>query len=252
MPTTDELKLSPFPSILIVGDAGTRKTWLAGQFPKPYFFDFDKGMATLRGTPGITYDTFKDAPEGSKVFDPAKGIYEWGRGWPAFIKKLNEIGATLDDGKCPYKTLVPDSLTMMGNLALNYVLREAKANGRYKSGDPVDQGLWGQQSRLLETTMDQLTAWDIVRIVTAHVQRDTNTITQNIEKLPLTTGKFAGKVGAYFDEVWYIEAKADKLVIKTKHNAQMRQAKSRYFVPDESELDFVKLQKVLFGVAATK
>jgi len=250
MPTTDDLKLTPFPSILIVGDAGTKKTWLSGQFPKPYFFDFDKGMAVLRDVKGITYDTFKDAPEASKVFDPAKGIYEWGKGWPAFIKKLNEVGSTMDEGKCPYTTIVFDSLTMMGNLALNYVIAEAKRNNRYKSGDPVDQGLWGQQSRLLETTMDQLTSWDIARIVTAHVQRDTNTVTMNVEKLPLTTGKFAGKVGAYFDEVWYIEAKGDKLVIKTKHNAQMRQAKSRYNLTDESELDFNKLKLVLFNGAA--
>lgn len=250
MPTTEELQLSPYPSILIVGDAGTKKTTLAGQFPDPYFFDFDKGMAVLRGMKGITYDTFKDAPEGSKVFNPEKGIYEWGRGWPAFIKKLNEIGAMMDTGTCPYKTLVADSLTMMGNLALNYVLREAKANNRYKKDDPVDQGLWGQQSRLLETTMDQLTAWDIVRIVTAHIQKDTNTVTMNVEKLPLTTGKFAGKVGAYFDEVWYIEPKGEKLVLKTKHNATMRQAKSRYNVSDETELmEFVKIKTALFGAA---
>lgn len=250
MPNTKELALSPYPHILIVGDGGTRKTWISGQFPSPYFFDFDKGMSILRGVP-VDYDTFKEAPRGSKVFNPEKGIYEFGKCYPAFLLKLNDIGAQIDAGTCPFKTLVMDSLTTFGNVALNHVLYEAAKDGRYKWGDPVDQGLWGAQMRLMETVMDQLTAWDIMLVVTAHVQRDTNTVTMNVEKLPLTTGKFAGKVGVYFDDVWYMEPEAEgAIVIKTKQNKMMRQAKSRYNVADGSAVDWNVIKKFLLEPAA--
>lgn len=248
--TTDELALSPYPHILIIGDGGSRKTTVSGMFPKPYFFDFDKGMSVLRNVKGVAYDTFKEAPKGSKVFNPEKGIYQYGKAWPAFIEKLNEIGDLIDKGTCPYETLVVDSLTTMGNVALNYVLDAAAKASRYKDTDPVDQGLWGAQSRLLETVMDQLTAWDISLIVTAHIQRDTNTVTMNVEKLPLTTGKFAGKVGVYFDDVWYMEPDGDGFKIITKQDKMLRQAKSRYNLPSGTPIEWAKIKKSLFDPAS--
>lgn len=249
MPNTADLTLSRFPSILIVGDSGTHKTWISGQFPKPYIFDFDRGTSILRGM-NVDYDLFKDAPRGSKVVNPEKGLYEWGSAYPAFLKKLNEIGAQMDAGTCPYQTLVMDSLTTFGNIVLNHVLREAAKANRYKHGDSVDPGLWGQQMGMMETVMDQLTSWDIIKVVTAHIQRDTNTVTQNVEKLPLTTGKFAGKVGIYFDDVWYTEAKGHgaeaKIVLKTAPSSMLRQAKSRYNIPEDTELSWKNVSKFLF------
>lgn len=242
-----DIQENPFPSILLIGDSGTHKTWFAGSCPKPYIFDFDSGMATLRGVEGVEYDTFKDAPSGSKAFNPDRGIYKYGGAWPAFIKQLNEIGQQMDDGTCPYETLALDSLTTLSNIAMNYVM--ASDN---HTGNPQIQH-WGSQMQLLERVMDQFSSWPIVKVVTAHIQRNTNDITQVIEMLPLVTGKLAGKVALYFDEVYFTnppksDNKGNKLfTLTTESSAMMKQAKSRYGVPTGTKSEWAAVKPFILG-----
>lgn len=230
---TADLKVEGKPSILLVGDGGTGKTMFLGTCPDPYIFDFDKGVASLRGIQSVEYDMFKDAPRGSKVFDPDNGIYPWGTAWPAFIKRLNEIGEQMDSGTCKYKTLGLDSITTLSDICMNYVL---KADNH--QGNPQIQH-WGSQIQLLQSTMDQLTSWDIIRIVTAHIQRNTNDVTQVVEQLPLVTGKLAGKISIYFDEVYYMAVKTDgdkrKYTLVTQSTGMIKSARSRFRVPDGTE-----------------
>ena len=248
MPSTSDIQLSPTPSILLIGDGGTRKTrFLIDAVQcgfRPYVFDFDRGMSILRGIEGIDYDTFKDAPFQSKVVNEEKGIYEYGKAWPAFIEKLNNIGKKLDDGEPTYNLLMYDSLTTLSNIAMNFVLKE---DG--KSGKPAAIQNWGLQSALVERVMEQLTTWDVVKIATAHIQRNTNDLLDTTEMLPLLTGKLAGKIGIYFDEVYYCvtttpsdsEKKAfpfGKPVLVTQQDKLMKQAKSRYGVKTGTETRF--------------
>lgn len=226
-------------SILLVGDSGTHKTWFIGTCPTPYIFDFDKGLAILRGRE-LGYGTFKDAPYNSpkSVINKDRGIYEWGTAWPAFLTKLNELGGMIEKGNCPYKTLGLDSITTLGMITMNYVL---KANSRTPTEGPRIQD-WGAQIGLLETVIDQLTSWTaFIKVVTAHIQRDTNMLTQTVEKLPLVTGKLAGKLSIYFDEVWFADVKAAAagkpeseraFFLKTVSDGTFRQAKSRFGVPN--------------------
>lgn len=226
-------------SILLIGDSGTHKTFFLGGCPTPFIFDFDKGLAILRDKE-FDYATFKDAPYQSKLFDKTKGIYEWGTAWPAFLVKLNEIGAQVETGKCPYATLGFDSVTTLSMICMNFVL---KSNNRSPSDGPRIQD-WGAQIGLLETVMDQMTSWTaFIKVVTAHIQRDTNLITQSVEKLPLVTGKLAGKLSIYFDEVWFADVKADSkdgalrtFYLRTVSDSTFRQAKSRFGVPNETPI----------------
>lgn len=239
-------------SILIVGDSGTHKTFFLGGCPKPFIFDFDKGLAILRDQE-FDYATFKDAPYGSKVVNKDKGIYEWGTAWPAFLVKLNQFGAEVEKGLCPYETLGFDSLTTLSMICMNFVLKQ---NGRTPTEGPRIQD-WGAQIGLLETVMDQLTSWTaFIKVVTAHIQRDTNLITQSVEKLPLVTGKLAGKVSIYFDEVWFADVKADNVdaakrtfYLKTVSDATFRQAKSRFGVPNETPTTWAAVSKYISPVA---
>lgn len=240
--TTEGLGANPFPSVLLIGDSGTHKTWFVGTCPSPYIFDFDKGLATLRGVPGIEFDTFKDAPSGSKTVNPEQGIYSYGKAWPAFIKRLNEIGKEMDDGVCKYQTLGLDSLTTLSNIAMNYVLA---SDGH--TGNPQIQH-WGSQMQLLEKVMDQFTSWPINKVVTAHIQRNTNDVTQVIEMLPLVTGKLAGKVALYFDEVYFATmGKDSSFVLTTKSTAMMKQAKSRYGVPNGTPTEWAAIKPFITG-----
>lgn len=239
MANAKDLVKTPYPKILLVGDSGTHKTWFLGTVPGIYVFDHDKGMSVLRGR-DVEYDTFKDAPRGSKLFDAKKGVYKWGSGYPEFLKKMNEVGEKIERADCPIKAIGIDSLTTLSQIVMNHVL---DAGGH--TGMPQIQH-WGSQMELLKTIMDQLSAWPVTLVCTAHVQRDVNTVTQNTEMLPLLTGKLAGMIGIYFDEVWFAQpgsVAGGKYTLNTESTSTQRQAKTRYGVPKGTETDWAAVKK---------
>lgn len=230
----------PNPSVLIMGDSGTKKTTFLCQVPKIWVADFDGGMATVKGK-DVEYDTFKDAPSAGLKALKSKGFYERGKAWPAFIKRLNEIGERIDAGE--RLPIGIDSLTTMANVCMNYVLGQAG-----HSGAPQIQH-WGAQIQLLETVMDQLTAWPVPLVVSAHLQRNTNDLTQVVEMLPLVTGKFAGKIGIYFDEVYLAKVKGQgekrEYILQTESDSMAKQVKTRYNVKDGTKTDWETVYKLI-------
>lgn len=230
----------PEASILLIGDSGTGKTKFLGGIPDVFIFDFDKGLATLRDAMP-EHKLVKDAPRGGKAM-PERDIYPWGTGWEVFLKELNRIGDLIEKGQGP-RSIAFDSLTTMGNLALNYVMKQNNHHG------PPHIQHWGTQMALLETALDQFTAWPGLKVVTAHVQRNTNDLTQVIEMLPLVTGKLAGKTSVYFDEVYFTVVKGrgseKRYVLQTESDAMMKQAKTRFGVPDGTLSDWAKVAPYL-------
>lgn len=228
-------------NILIIGDSGTYKTRFLATIPNIYVFDFDKGMASARDR-AVEYDTFRDAPRGQKPLK-GSGLFQFGFGWKEFIKKLNEIGARIEAGKGP-QVIGLDSLTFMSELAMNDVLVTTDQKSPH-------QGSYGAQQQYLKQVLGELTAWPVRLVATAHIQRDTNDITQVQEKLPLLTGKLAGLISAYFDEVYFTDT-SDGPRFLTKGNPSMRQAKSRWNVPDKTKMDWAELSKFLPDLAGAK
>lgn len=223
-------------NILIVGDSGTWKTGFLSTIPDIFIYDFDKGMATARGK-NVEYETFRDAPK-SAVIATGKtgrgGLFKWAEGWPAFIKHLNGIGERIDKGTGP-KVVGLDSLTFLSEMAMNNVLAGQK--------DPIiHQGSYGAQQQYIKMVLGELTAWPIRLVATAHIQRNQNDLTQIEEKLPLLTGKLAGLIGAFFDEVYFTD---DGQKFLTKSTPIMRQAKSRWNVPNGTKMDWAELVKFL-------
>ena len=191
-------------NFLLIGESGTGKTQMAGTFPRPYVFDFDKGVRTL-GTSFTNYVQFIEAPAGRK---PRAGMYEWGTGWAAFLKEQDRIGTLMDKADWPHDTLVYDSLTTLQDLALSAVLKAASSGkSRYTKGDPVDQGLWGAQMMLIQELVAEVRGWPGLKVFTAHIQKDTNAITGAVEKMALVTGKLAGRLPVYFDEIYFLDVK---------------------------------------------
>lgn len=221
-------------SFLLIGDSGTGKTTMAGTFPRPYFIDLDDGVTSL-GPSFKDYETFREAPYKMKA---RARQYEYGTAWPKMYDAYNKIGARMDKGEWPYDTLVTDSLTLLLEIAMTNVLTSlGKQNTEF-----IDPGMWGAQMRAVEGLVRNINAWPGLKIFTAHVQRDKNDITGITEMLPLVTGKLAGKIGIYFDEIYFLDVEgvgdARRHVIKTQSTPSMRQARSRLKVPDSADAHF--------------
>lgn len=262
MPNAGDIKLDTDASFLLVGDGGTHKTWFIGSCPAPiYIFDTDKGMSIHAGRSDIDYDTFKELPKGQKLTDKGRmkedGWYEWGTAYPALLAKFNEIGRTIDAGTCKYKTLAVDSLTMLTDIAQSYILKQ---NGR----DTMEIRDWGAFLSNMTVLFSSLTGWPLVKVLTAHVKRDENQLSQVVEKLPLVPGQFAGKVAVLFDEVYYTNVdttaaskpggtgkeRSSKFWLQTCSDSVVKQAKSRkYNVPNGTETSW---DAVLKHINATK
>lgn len=261
MPNAADILIGDDASFLLVGDGGTHKSFFIGTCPSPiYVFDTDKGMSIHKGRKDITYDTFRELPAGQKldpkgkIFRAEDGWYEYGTAWPAFLKKLNEIGKLIDEGTCPYKTIGVDSLTMLTDIAQSYILKQ---NNRAL----MEQRDWGAFLSNMTTVFSQLTGWPLVKVLTAHVKRDENQLTQTVEKLPLVPGQFAGKVPVLFDEVYFTDFKSEavkageperkmKWFLQTQPDGVIKQAKSRkYNVPSGTPTDF---NAVLAHIAKAK
>lgn len=254
MPNAKDIPIDTECSILLVGDSGTKKTTFIGTCPQPsWTADFDKGFAVHAGK-DMDYDMFKELPYGEKLdpkgtrFTNANGWYEYGTAWPAYLKRINEIGKQIDAGTCPYKTISPcDSLTLMTDVAMHFVLTENKRRA-------PEQRDWQAFLNNMSEVFSQLTAWPLVKVFTAHIKRDENQLTGATEFLPLVPGQFSGKVSVYFDEVYFTQVTTamenqkavSKYTLKTSQGGGYKQAKSRlYNVPDGTPTDFNAVLKFI-------
>lgn len=243
MASTADIKGSTTPSILVIGDGGTGKSRFLASCPKPFVFDFDKGLVSTKDLPAFEYETFKDEPWSTKGIPLAvqaerkkQGFSPWGTSWTRFINYLDEkVEPKMGDSTLPYDTLGIDSLTTLTSQCMNYVLKTASKTGETSPTLPE----WGSQLRLLETLMEQLAAWPIRLIVNAHIKRDDNLVMGEKEFLPMITGQLASRLGIYFDEVYYTEVKGAgkdrKFHFRTEASGLYKQAKSRANVPSGIE-----------------
>jgi hypothetical protein len=240
-------------NILIIGDGGSWKTRFLASVPGIYVFDFDKGMASVKGQ-NVEYDTFKDNarlvtardtkgaatsfsyPPVGPILQKA-GIYQYGTAWDAFYKKFLEVAKSIEAGTGP-KAIGLDSLTMMSLCAVNKILKDT-------GHEFPHQGTWNAHHEYFKTVFGMATAWPVRLIATAHVERKENDLTQTVEKLPMIVGKLAGLVPVFFDEVWYTSAEGDGIVINTKQSPQLKQAKSRWNLPDKTPLTWEKIRPYL-------
>jgi len=236
----------PLPTVfdanfLLIGESGSGKTRFCSTFPRPFFVDTDKGLESIPFPVGST-TVIEGTHTRTKV---REGMHLWGTGWLSLMQKVDKIGALMDKGEWPYDTLVFDSLTTLQELAMNSVLRTALASNRYKHGDPIDPGLWGAQMNLIQGLVAEVRQWPGLKVFTAHIQKDTNTVTETVEKMALVTGKLAGKLPLYFAEVYFTQVEIGpapaglrKYTLRTYSDTVHRGARTRMDLPMGSEQDF--------------
>jgi GTPase SAR1 family protein len=234
-------------SFFFLGDAGSGKTTLAAQFPKPYFFDFDKGMMAAAGK-SVEYDTFRDASKNGKAW-PDDGIYPYAGAYDKFLARLAEIGKQIDDGTCPYQTLVFDSVTMLASILMNKIMKENPAEKPPKDIPQIQH--YGAEHQKLKEFFDTITGWPLIKIMTGHIHRDEDALSGATTLLPLLTPKIGAKAPIYFDEVYFVEVepardnKPAKRVLRTDSTAKMRAARSRFGVPTGTEATWAAIRKAI-------
>ncbi len=167
--------------VLVYGQSGTGKTYFAGTFPKPYFFDFDNGMKTLRGK-DIEYDTYADVLRNGIAVESAIQKYE---------AKLNQV---IVDHK--FDTLVIDSVTLLEDMMMANILR---VNGRK---EPTLYE-WGLLISHMQQVFQSFTKSGKHVVCIAHEIPQKNDITGEVTILPLISGKkLPGQLPIWFDEVY--------------------------------------------------
>lgn len=204
MPTMyDELNLDVLFS-MFKGEWGTRKSTSAVSFPGPqYWFSYDKKMRSLIlpmknfgiKMNSITYDDYTD--------------------WSKADKKLRELKVD-----CPYKTIVVDSITSLGDSIMDQTKR-FKAGGTRKSGAAAGKSVGGIEVNELEDYNAESSAiGDMISmlkdihgfhkvnvILIAHViqveYRSVAGETHFSRSIVTAAKKMAAKIPAYCDEVYH-------------------------------------------------
>ncbi len=178
--------------VLIYGAPGSGKTTLAASFPNPFFIDTDRGMSALRGA-DIPYVRLSDKP-----FTMVYGI---------LMDALRKTGAFAKGQRlADRKTIVIDSFSA---LADDYLLAECMIEGgRNLLKDKASYDEYGKlKQRLIALSNVIKDLSDEYYVVsTALVDEEKNEITGELRGKPLMTGKYRDKIGADYDEEYYVES----------------------------------------------
>lgn len=185
MPNAKDIDVSKVKlKVLCWGPSGSGKTTFAGTFPRPYIFDFDGGIVTLRGK-DVQYDRYNPRdPETWRKVDLKLKTFERGE-----VKDID--------------TIVIDSLTSLQEAAEN---QAQMVNGRV--GEPTSQHEWGLVINYLGDLMYRLVALADLKgfhlVVVAHEQIEKDELQGKVLALPLVVGKkLPGRLPVWFDEVYY-------------------------------------------------
>jgi hypothetical protein len=178
--------------VLLVGDAGSKKTLLASTFPDPHFVDLDDGMLVCRGK-DIKYITISERETTDPDFlaickNPTRDAK-----LSAFAKSQMLIEHWLNN-LTANQTLVLDSLTFYSDAALRHV---------QKLENPKDmRQTYGGAQKLISCTFELFKTVPCNIVVIAHramVEESEGVISY----VPKTAGKsFALQLPSFFDEVW--------------------------------------------------
>lgn len=213
------------------GPPGSHKTWCAGTFPKPYFFDFDDGMMILRDK-DISYDSYQD---GDKATPTA---------WNQLIATMRQW--SMPDAKLQYETLVLDSLTTIADACK----RQLKAEGGANKMDGLSQPQWGQFIERITELFYLMQRIQATVIVIAHDRLVVDDLTGGImNQLLVQTKDLPTKIPVFFDEVYYFNVEMvggqSKFRTRTQRDAK-RYAKSRLGLePIEDDLEYKRILEVI-------
>jgi hypothetical protein len=220
--------------VLAYSDSGTGGTWIIRTLPKPVFvIDTDMGAITNRGIDGI--DVVEIAPDRlvkgtyAKSWDAVKGAMDW-----------------FEKNKEKYRSLVWDSLTTIADAALANLMW---MNRHQITGSKDDQG-----ASLPDLNMEkQLVVDQLMRAISmgrhfyCRCHQEVVKTELGVQMvMPAARGQLQGKIGKWFDEVYYLYLKSDpkdgnkiKGYMKVKSDSPLYMCKSR--LGNRAEIDAEQL-----------
>lgn len=166
----------------------------------------------------------------------------------AFFKvksRLYDIAAQCAAGVYKPKIVCIDSLTKLGDAALNFVRYNS---GTYKLGEAgknnpqPSQPEWGLAISGIEQCLGILTALPITTIVITHVLKESTEGGGSTERMHVLGAKLPNVLGSYFDEIWRASilkgggAEGDKFVLQTTATPFLV-ARSRYGLPNNFDMN---------------
>lgn len=188
---------------MMKGEPGTRKSTCALSYPTPqYWFSTDKKMEALRlpanrwgiKSNDIQFDDYND--------------------WRAPLAKMEQFQLN-----CPFKTLVVDSITSMGDAMTSQVKKAKKGAGKEIGGIPVS-GLeeFNAESsafqEMIAVLKDIHKYHNVHVILIAHVlgarkDNDANKMTHHSRIIVTGAEKIGAKIASYVTEAYHMNIKSD-------------------------------------------
>ena len=225
---------------LIYGPSGAGKSFFLGSVPNIVIINTDKGEKVWASR------DFKGKYPGASftVLEVEKTGYD---GWIEFEKtKEHALKKCLE---LESKHLGIDSFTELSDMALDYAFKTNPDKKKF-TGRPTLPD-YGEQSRLLKELILELRSYDLSVWVIGHEDVTKDEVTGQITRHPMTVGKFARKIGKYFDLFLYMEASISggKTTRRfTCQNTGITQAKSNVSLPNMVENpDYAKLMQSIKG-----
>ncbi len=192
--TYEGSKIPEFIRVIAYGNPGSGKTTLAASFPKPFFIDADRGLASVGfDVKCIVVDKTMLDPYGliCQVLEDAKlkrGIFA--------------------EGGMAYgtETIVLDSITTLGESMLAQLMRDNKKD---PLTDKPGFDEWGVfQRRMIEIAgriKDLSSRYNIVETAWCQVREDEDT--KVVQAFPMLPGSYRQRAGGDMDDLWYLEAR---------------------------------------------
>lgn len=181
---------------LFYGNPGCGKTTLAATFPDPFFIDTDRGLSSIRD---------------KKIPFVQLGSRPFGQLWEILSCARDHTGPFGPTGPLKdRKTIVIDSISA---LADDFLLPETMLEaGRTLIKDKASYDEYGKLKQRLTAIGNLLKdlSEEYLVVVTALVDEEKNELTGELRGKPLMTGKYRDKIGADYDEEYYLECQKTK------------------------------------------
>lgn len=253
MPSILEWTPSSRLAVLVYSRPGEGKTFGAGTFPRPNYFDFDKGIATLAGAEfvkrhgwrDIQYEQFTEVNVAkSGVIQKANAFDDACRYFDAWMSPKG----TWKGKSCSpemFDTWVIDSGTTLSELALNKAIVLLGDKSFAAASNTHQQALthgmvfpkiqdYGSERSLVEQFVQMILDSGKNVVLLCHEKEVTNSQGSVTQIVPLLTGKGVQAVALKFDEVYRLISRRkgtelERTLVTVTDTIAM--AKSRYGIP---------------------